>query len=284
MGAQKLVTVVRSGLGWELRCIREQQRQLTLDPVCEQLRWPLSKLSRMETGKQCISEVDLGALLAIYQVHGQERQRLLRLVQRQDDPGRWETSLPDEPGSKTFFRLEPEASALVTAELVLVPGLAQTADYARAGMEAAHMSPDQIEARVPERIERKKILTRQKPPKLDMIVEETALRRVVGSHKVMAAQLRALLELAELPNVRLWVVPVARSARAGFTEPFYLMEFNSGTGPVVYLEGAISVVFLEELDKVELYRRHASRLAKAALNPVESANFVAAIRREHERE
>ncbi len=284
MGAQKLVTVVRSGLGWELRCIREQQRQLTLDPVCEQLRWPLSKLSRMETGKQCISEVDLGALLAIYQVHGQERQRLLHLAQRQDDPGRWETFLPDVTGPKTFLRLEPEASSLVNAELVLVPGLVQTADYAAALMKAVGVPPDQIEERVAERTERRKILTRHKPPKLDLIVEESALRRVVGSHQIMAAQLHALLELAEMPNVRLWVVPTARCGQVAFNDAFCLMHFHGGTGSVVYLETVTSSVVLEEVDKVDFYRGHASRLAKTALNPAESVNFVATLRKEHKRE
>jgi hypothetical protein len=267
-----------------LRCIREQQRGLTLDPVCEQLRWPLSKLSRMETGKQCISEIDLGALLAIYEVHGQERQRLLHLAQRQDDPGRWETSLPDEPGSKTFLRLEPEASALVNAQLVLVPGLAQTADYIRALMKAVGVPPDQIEERVAERTERRKILTRAKPSKLDMIVEESALRRVVGSHQVMAAQLHALLELAELPNIRLWVLPSARCGQVAFNDAFCLMHFHSGTGPVVYLETATSSIVLEEADKVDFYQRHASNLVKTALNPAESVNFVATLRKEYKRE
>jgi transcriptional regulator with XRE-family HTH domain len=281
-GIQKLVTVVQSGLAWDLKDIRNQ-RGLTLEDVCDKLRWQQSKLSRMEQGQQCISQVDLGALLAIYEVHGKERQRLLHLTERQDDPGRWETYLPEAPGPRTFFRLEPEATALVATQLLFVPGLAQTADYTRAVMKAGYVPPEQVEARVAERMERRKILTRSKPPKLTMIVAEIALRRVFGSPKIMAVQLRTMLDLAELPNVRLWVVPSARTADAAFNDSFYLMDFPHDKS-VVVLDSATSTVFLEESDKIDFYRRHASRLVKAALNPDESANFLATLTKEYQRE
>jgi hypothetical protein len=135
-GVQKLVTVVQSGLAWDIKHIRTQCG-LTLEDVCDKQ----SKLSRMEQGQQCISQVDLGALLAIYDVHGKERQRLLHLTERQNDPGRWETNLPDTQLPRTFFRLEPEATALVAAQLMFVPGLAQTADYYRTEMQAADVPP-----------------------------------------------------------------------------------------------------------------------------------------------
>src|SRR5882762_1854859 len=112
VGAEKLVNVVLSGLGWELKFIRNG-RGLSLEVVCQQLRWQQSKLSRMENGQQHISEVDLGALLAIYQVHGEERRRLLHLADRQDSPGRWSL---DSPTMDTLWRLEMEATSLVSAE------------------------------------------------------------------------------------------------------------------------------------------------------------------------
>jgi hypothetical protein len=63
-----------------------------------------------------------------------------------------------------------------------------------------------------------------------MIVDEMALRRVVGGRKVMARQLRALLDFADRPNVRLWVVPFERSADAGFHWPFYTIGFPRRKG------------------------------------------------------
>jgi hypothetical protein len=72
---------------------------------------------------------------------------------------------------------------------MFVPGLAQTADYYRTEMQAADVPPEQIEGRVAERMDRRQILTRNKPPKFDMILSETVLRRVVGGPKIMTAQL-----------------------------------------------------------------------------------------------
>jgi hypothetical protein len=91
VGAAKLVTVVRSGLAWEMQYIREQCG-LTLEVVCDQLHWQQSKLSRMENGQQCISHADLASLLVIYKVHGQERQWLLHMANRQDDPATGRTT------------------------------------------------------------------------------------------------------------------------------------------------------------------------------------------------
>src|SRR6266702_8459548 len=107
IGAQKLVTVVWSGLAGEVRHVRNR-RNLSLEVVCQQLGWQQSKLSRMERGQQCISAADLASLLVIYKVMGAERARLLHLVERQDEPGRWILESPLEPTAATLIRLESE--------------------------------------------------------------------------------------------------------------------------------------------------------------------------------
>ncbi|HEY3611849.1 MAG TPA: helix-turn-helix transcriptional regulator [Pseudonocardiaceae bacterium] len=286
-GAEKLVNVVHSGLAWDMKYIRNE-RALSLDVVCQRLKWQQSKLSRMENGQQHISDADLASLLVIYEVHGQERRRLLHLAQRQDDPGRWELDMPTElddvPDKKgTLLRLEPEATALVDAETVLIPGLAQTADYAGAMMNAAGVLPEQAKRRVVIRMERQSLLLKNGAPKFDMIVDEAALRKIVGSRAIMARQLRALLDLAERPNVRLWVVPFAASGNVAFYEPFYLMKLPRNKS-VVLLESKGSRVFLEDQQKIDFFDRHAAKVVKAALNPAASIDFVANLRKEHERE
>src|SRR5882762_3624927 len=203
MGARKLVNVVQSGLADELKDIRNGCG-LSLEDVCGKLRWQQSKLSRMENGRQCISDVDLGAVLAIYEVHGEERQRLLRLAERQDDPGRWEPMPPQAPAPRTLLRLEQKTTGIVNGQPLVVPGLVQTADYARVVIKAGNALPERVESRVEARLARQFILTKDDPPKVDLILDETALRRVVGSPKIMARQMRAILEVAKLPNVRLW--------------------------------------------------------------------------------
>jgi hypothetical protein len=279
---QKLVNGVASGLAWELKYIRKA-RGMTLDDVCLKLRWPLSKLSRMEGGQQCISEADLASVLVLYEVHGKERQHLLHLAERQDDPGRWETYPELSEESRTLMRLELEASSIVDVESLLVPGLVQTTEYTEAIMKAANLRPEQIDARVKARKARQAILLKDRPPILDMILDETILRRVVGSHKIMARQLRAMLDAAERPNVRLRVLPFHQAMNAGLDGPLYLMDFPRGNS-VLHLEYKVTGVFLEDQDKIDICRRDVARLAGAALSPAESLELVATVASEHDLE
>jgi hypothetical protein len=126
----------------------------------------------------------------IYKVIGRERDRLLHLVERQDEPGRWIVESPKlTPTHSTLLRLESEATSLVSAELVLMHGLVQTAEYVRALMQAGDVPPELVERRVDARKERQQlILDKNRPPKFDIIVDETALRRVGRAAKVRAAQ------------------------------------------------------------------------------------------------
>jgi hypothetical protein len=266
----------------ELRDIRNGCG-MSLDDVCTKLVWQQSKLSRMETGDQCISDVDLGAVLAIYGVYGDERRRLLRLAELQDGPGHWEVMSPQTPKPRTIVRLEAKVTTIINAQPLLVPGLVQTPDYALVVMKSGHVRPEQIEPRVEARLARQSILTKDKPPKADLILDEAVLRRVVGSHKIMAQQLRALLKFAELPNIRLWVVPFGVGGTIGFDYPFYLMDFHRGN-PVVLLENSSVGLFLEDHEEISYFRQHASKLGKAALNLAASAEFVARVAKEHERE
>jgi hypothetical protein len=279
-GPQKLVTVVRSGLAGEVQYVRNRCG-LSLEVVCGELGWQQSKLSRMERGHQCISAADLASLLVIYKVTGAERNWLLHLVDRQDEPGRWMLDSPLVP--TPLFRLEAEATSLVNAQLVLIPGLVQTADYARAVMKAGGVLPELIDGRVERRMQRQLVLTKAKPPKFDIILDEGVLRRVVGSHAIMARQLRALLTAVDLPNVRLWVVPIEMSGLAGFESSFYMLNFPRDE-TVVQLESKTSSVYLEDKEKIEVFRLHAANVGKAALDPARSIDRVATIARGHERE
>ena len=282
MGARKLVTVVQSGLADELKDIRNGCG-LSLEVVCDKLRWQQSKLSRMENGQQCISDVDLGAVLAIYEVHGEERRQLQRLAERQDDPGRWEVMPPEAPAPRTLVRLEQKTTGIVNGQPLVVPGLVQTAEYARVVIKAGNALPEKVELRVQARLARQSILTKNDPPKVDLILDETALRRVVGDGQIMARQMRAILEIAERPNVRLWIVPMGRGGSAGFDSPFYVMHFHRANS-VVLLENVTCGIFLEGKDEIDFFQAHAARLGKLALNPDDSARLVATIAKEHKRE
>jgi hypothetical protein len=99
----------------------------------------------------------------------------------------------------------------------------------------------------------------------------------------MARQLRALLEVADRPNVRLWVVPGEASADVGFFWPTYVIGFPRAD-TVVHLESNGSAVYIEDKEMIDFYDRYAARLGKAALNPVRSVDLIASIERQFKRE
>jgi hypothetical protein len=92
-----------------------------------------------------------------------------------------------------------------------------------------------------------------------------------------------VLEAVDRPNVRLWVVPFEVSGLVGFDCPFYMLNFPHDES-IVQLESKRSVVYLEDNQEIEIFRQHAAKLGKAALDPARSVDSVAAIAREHERE
>jgi transcriptional regulator with XRE-family HTH domain len=275
-GPQKLVTVVRSGLAGDVQHVRKQ-RDLSLEVVCDELGWQQSKLSRMENGQQCISTADLASLLVIYKVKGRERNQLLHLVDRQDEPGRW---ILDSPTASTpLMRLEADATSFVSAETLLIPGLVQTAEYTRALMQTEG-SPEEIEQRVERRMLRQRVLDKAKPPMFDMILDEAVLHRPVGGYAVLARQLHALLAAADRPHVRLRIVPSEVSPDVGFHQSVYLLGFARGD-LVAHLESKGSVAYVEDKQNIEILQRYVARLGKVALDPIKTMDLVARLARGH---
>lgn len=279
MSNKKLVGVVLAGVAGEIQHIRNK-RGLTLDVVCTRMKWQQSKLSRMENGQQSISQADLASVLVSYEVTGQERQLLLHMAERQDDPGYWEHHTPETVQSRVLVRLESDACTIVDVQPLLIPELVQTAEYARAVLRSHGVPAEQAELRVQARLARQSVLTGEDALKFEMILDEAVLRRVVGDHAVMARQLRTLMEVADRPNVRLWVVPSELAGNAGMDRPFCKMDFPRGER-VVFLDQETSALFLENRG-TEPFHRQACQLAAVALNPAESRHLVATIAKEHE--
>ncbi|PPK69051.1 helix-turn-helix transcriptional regulator [Actinokineospora auranticolor] len=282
MATPKQPTVIGRGLGGELRMLREA-RKMSCKEVASQLGWQASKISRMETGKQGIRPADVASLLVIYRVIGKDRERLVKLAERSDDIGYWEhqTALSDE--SKTLMRIEREATEIVNYEPLVLPGLVQTADYIRALMRAGNVPAADVDSRVAARLARQVILTKDVPPVLRMIVDEFVLRRVLGSPKVMARQLRHILEATEQSTTTVQVLPLSLHGHSGLDGSFVLMDFERNK-PVVYLDHKVSGLFLEEEAHIEFFRAETDTLGGLALSPAKSAELVATIAREHDRE
>ena len=147
-------------------------------------------------------------------------------------------------------RKEAMARSLRWFELVAVPGLLQTEEYARAVLRTQVMATEeQVEDMVRARMERQSILTREHPPMFWVIFDEGVLRRPVGGVEVMAGQLVRLAEAAQQPNIVLQVIPLTVGAHQGMSGNFVIADFAEGP-PAVYQDTAARGQIIEDSDDI----------------------------------
>ena len=270
---RRSTTIRGRGLGIELQRLR-REAGLSCKAAGEQLGWSASKVSRLETGHRVLTSEDVSALLVVYGVTGAERDRLLGMVQRADEPGWWVTGdqrLTDQ--SRTFLHLESGATSITDVELALVPGLLQLPEYVRALMASVGIPDQDIEPRVARRLGRQAILSRERPPRLHAILDEAVLRRAVGGPSVMARQLRHLIEAARRRHITVQVVPFDVGGHAAIDGSFVLLEFDDAPS-IVHLEGRSSGLFLERPGEVESYKFAIEELDTSALSEDESRQLI----------
>ena len=144
-----------------------------------------------------------------------------------------------------------------------------------------HAGTEQVESRVSARMERQALLTRDNPPQLWAIMDEAAVRRVVGGRPVMRAQLARIQETAALPNVTAQVIPYEAGAHPGMPGSFIVLEFpDPADQSLIYLDSMAGDLFLEDDAEIRRYILMFEHLRAAALRPGESARLLAAIAQE----
>ena len=283
-GARAGATVLRMMLGAQLRRFRESA-EITPDRAGYEIRASRSKISRTEHGRVGFKDRDVTDLLTLYGVTDEDvRAGMLGLAQQANAQGWWAQYgdiLPD--WFEAYLGLEAAASLIRTFELQFVHGLFQTEAYARAVTMLGHGAApaEEIDRRVSLRMERQALLTSPDPPRLWSVVDEAALRRPLGGRKVMRAQLSRLLEIAELSNVTLQVMPFHRGGHAGAGGSFTVLRFGEPDLPdVVYIEQLTSALYLERRTHVDHYMEVMNLLSADALTPAETARCIGEIIRE----
>jgi transcriptional regulator with XRE-family HTH domain len=270
-------TVLRILLGSQLRVLREA-KGITREEAGYAIRASGSKISRMELGRVSFKERDVVDLLDLYGVDAGEAATLVELAQQANSPGWWHKYgdlLPD--WFQVFVGLEEAASLIRLYEVQFVPGLLQTADYARAVVRLGQPGapPEEIERRVSLRMGRQELLTKPGGPRLWAVVDEAALRRPIGGQEVMRAQLAQLIEATKEPNVTLQVVPFKSGGHAAEAGAFTIMRFPEPDLPdVVYLEQLTSALYLDKRDDVEKYTEVMERLSVESESPERSVDIL----------
>lgn len=264
-------TVPRMVLGARLRRLRETAG-VSREDAGRAIRASESKLSRLELGRTGSKYRDVADLLTLYGVIDEaERATLLTLTRHANAPGWWGEFRDIVPGwLEPYFGLEQSAALIRAYEPQFVPGLLQTEDYARAVIKSDH--PDateaEIERRVSLRMGRQLVLGRDAPLRLWAVVDEAAVRRPVGGAATMSAQIESLIEAAQLPNVKLQVLPLSVGGHAAAGGRFSMLRFRESELPdVVYLEQRSSAVYLTKPPDTSHYRDVLNRLAAEAEQP-----------------
>jgi transcriptional regulator with XRE-family HTH domain len=244
--------------------------------MAKRLDWSEAKVSRLLSGKRGGTELDISQFLGACELKMAERARLLRLCREMNRPG-WHqqhgSRLPKQV--RTLIDHENIVQIYSAFQSLLVPGLLQTDEYARAVLKrGANIPYDEIDDRVAARLARGSLFTRERPPEFTFYIHESVLRLPVGGKAVMSDQLHHLLRKSVRPNISMRVVPTCIGAHAATAGPFIHMEFAQ-IKPVTYLDSETSCLFLEEPEESVAYKRILDDLAATALDEEQSRKLIA---------
>ncbi|AYN38512.1 XRE family transcriptional regulator [Streptomyces dangxiongensis] len=242
-------------LGKRLQELREAAG-LSREEAARVLRVASATVRRMEMAEVALKIPYVQVLLSTYGVAGEETDAFVRLAEEANQPGWWQRFhdvLPD--WFSLYVSLEGAARIIRSYEPHFVPGLLQTEEYARAVMEAGTIgqtSPETIERHVSLRMERQRLLERDDPPHLWVILDETVLRRPVSSRpQVMRDQLDRLLEYGERDRVTLQIAEFAAGPHPGTYAPFTLFRFAEPELPdMVFTEYLTGALYLDSRREV----------------------------------
>jgi transcriptional regulator with XRE-family HTH domain len=273
-------TARRRELGAELRRIREASGLNGVD-MAGRLGWDPSMLSRAETGKRGITEIEIASYTGLCGLAGDRLTELLRLADEPDDYRvKPHGGLPDE--LRTLIFHEQTASHMENFEPIFIPGLTQTEGYARELFRDLGREGQVVEDAVRNRMNRRSILTRPDPALCSFYVHEQALRMLVGGPQVMYEQMLHLLFLTNRPQCSIRVVPVSAGAGGMATGPFVIFNYREGA-PVVYVEQQTTCDFLESRKDLVGYRSALNRVASVALDEARSRQLIASLASDYER-
>ncbi|WP_406297000.1 helix-turn-helix domain-containing protein [Embleya sp. NBC_00888] len=269
-------TVRRRRLAGELKRLREAAG-LDQDAVAAALECDDSKISRIENARSGVRPIDLRKMLALYGVEDQAAVEAYVQLAKDSRQRGWWVQFHGALSAQfsAFLGLESEATKVFSYEVTFLPGLLQVPEYTRALMMGNRGSsdPNLLDERVAVRQRRQQLLERSNFA-FWVVVGEAALHHGVAPPAVRKAQLLALVEHAERPNVEIQVLPLGSGLYSAIDSPFTLLHFGTGDPPVVYEDTATGAVFVEAEDEVAVYDHAFHRLMAGALPPDESVQLI----------
>jgi transcriptional regulator with XRE-family HTH domain len=275
-------TMMRRTLGNRLRELRVAAG-LTVDQAAAKVDFSGPKITRIEKARIKATKEDVLRLIDAYaeagDVTGADREWVLKLVVQAGSLKEWWEGRRLPPKLGLYLGLEATALVLQEYGTHLVQGLLQTPDYARALLRGTR--PELLEHEIDELVEirmlRQRVLERDDPPPLELwaVMDEAVLRRQVGGKETMHAQLEHLIAVSHKPNVTLLIMPDSMGAHPGLDGSMALLQFETGTRPVLYVEGQAGNFFQEKNDDdLRRAQNTMNQLLAAAPSPGRSLDLI----------
>jgi transcriptional regulator with XRE-family HTH domain len=277
-------TVGQVVLGKRLQELREAAG-LSREEAARVLRVAPTTVRRMEMAEVALKIPYVQVLLDTYGVAEEEAAAFVRLAEEANQPGWWQRFhdvLPD--WFSLYVSLEGAARIIRSYEPHFVPGLLQTEEYARAVLEAGTIgqtSPQTVERHVALRMERQRLLERDDPPHLWVIMDETVLRRPVSTRpEVLRDQLDKLLEYAGRDRVTLQLAEFAAGPHPGTYAPFTLFRFAEPELPdMVFTEYLTGALYLDSRREVAAHLEVLDHMTARAASAQRTRTLLRELRR-----
>ncbi|WP_101255430.1 helix-turn-helix domain-containing protein [Streptomyces barkulensis] len=276
------VTTRRRQLGAMMRKLRARSG-MTLEEAGRLVGVSKATVSRYETQEGPVRWLVVDALCRHYRASDAEREATVRLAKDAHQQGWWAPIADKLPETMNLLlTLEDEAVREDHFACLYVPGLLQTRRYTEAVQYASEMrfAPEEIERLVDLRMKRQEVLTREKPPHIWAVLDESVIRRVVGSPDVMREQLGHLLEAGGSPSITLQVLPFSKGAHSAALGSFVIIGGAEPSLDVVYVDIHVGSIFLEKEDELDRYRLAFDYLRAQALDMTASADLIDSVRKE----
>jgi transcriptional regulator with XRE-family HTH domain len=275
-------TIPRWQLGEALQGLRGKTKR-TRAQVAELMDCSESKIRKIEEGRIGINRIELLYLLDLYGVEAEEdRASLVELARQGKQRGYWASYGSVPSAVENLLGIEGAATTIRLFESMMVDGMFQTADYARALIESTwHPGQVSVDNQVEMRMERQNRLFDEDPPEVWAIFDEAVLHRNIGNAAIMRAQLLHLLEFGERPFANIQVVPFHHGGYHGLLGPIKILEFSEDFhSPVAYAETQAGSFYLEKEPDVRRCSLAYSHMMAAALSQQESAKVIRAVAKE----
>jgi len=275
--------VVQSALLCDALVRLRRDANLTREQVANDLVWTPGQVIGIESGRP-VAEADLEALMRQYDVSA-ARQEQLRELNRGAHDDRWWTDYQHDVPARylDYIGYELGAASIRQYPGTVVPGLLQTAEYARALTGVAlEEDPDRANRVVELRRRRQsELAARDNPPRQHYLLDEAVIRRRTGAGtdpEIMASQLLAITRAARDGGpVTVQVIPFTKGEHAGLSGPFTLLEFAGGLPDILYLDPGRDPIELFSLgDRVADYAARFEQLRAIALPAAESLALIRA--------